>query len=166
MASDLLSPSAAAHKEFVLVDLSRYQEGKVGMRWRTEAEVLSGKGEFACCAFGCDSITGLHSYETPFAYADSSGARRAALVKARVCAPCAAKLFFKPLAEQRAAAEAQAGGRRHRRRRRSRSRDSREGKPRRRSRSRSRDSGGGKDEDHPRRHSRSGRRRSHDGGAK
>jgi protein FRA10AC1 len=30
-------------KEYVLADMSRYEEGKVGLRWRTEKEVIEGK---------------------------------------------------------------------------------------------------------------------------
>src|SRR5699024_6014974 len=35
-------------KEYCIIDLTRYKENKFGMRWRTEAEVLSGKGQFSC----------------------------------------------------------------------------------------------------------------------
>ncbi|CAM9306421.1 unnamed protein product, partial [Phaeothamnion confervicola] len=31
------------YKEYALADLSRYTEGKVGLRWRTESEVIAGK---------------------------------------------------------------------------------------------------------------------------
>lgn len=31
------------HKEYALVDLSRYKDGKIGLRWRTEDEVVNGK---------------------------------------------------------------------------------------------------------------------------
>ena len=31
-------------KEYALADLSRYQQGKVALRWRTEKEVFAGKG--------------------------------------------------------------------------------------------------------------------------
>ena len=31
-------------KEYCLADLSRYREGLVALRWRTEKEVLEGKG--------------------------------------------------------------------------------------------------------------------------
>ncbi|EFA84872.1 hypothetical protein PPL_01865 [Heterostelium album PN500] len=32
-------------KEYAIIDLSRYETGQVGMRWRTESEVFSGKGQ-------------------------------------------------------------------------------------------------------------------------
>ncbi|POM68172.1 Hypothetical protein PHPALM_15700 [Phytophthora palmivora] len=35
-------------REYALADLSRYKEGKVGLRWRTEMEVIAGKGQFSC----------------------------------------------------------------------------------------------------------------------
>jgi hypothetical protein len=31
-------------QEYCLADLSRYREGGIGLRWRTESEVKSGKG--------------------------------------------------------------------------------------------------------------------------
>lgn len=39
------------------------QESKVGLRWRTEREVVVGKGQFACGAKGCDERRALASYE-------------------------------------------------------------------------------------------------------
>ena len=60
-------------KEYALVDLSRYQEGRLGLRWRTEAEVASGRGHHTCGGLLCDSSlasgdrmpapSSLHSYE-------------------------------------------------------------------------------------------------------
>ena len=34
-------------KEYVLADFSRYKEDQIGMRWRIEAEVVTGKGTCA-----------------------------------------------------------------------------------------------------------------------
>ena len=56
------------HKEYAICDLSRWRDGAVGLRWRTEAEVLRGKGERTCAARGCDAADGLRSYELPFDY--------------------------------------------------------------------------------------------------
>ncbi len=39
------------------------QGGKVGLRWRTEKEVVAGKGQFVCGARGCDVRQGLASFE-------------------------------------------------------------------------------------------------------
>ena len=32
-------------KEYCVADMSRYKEGKIGMRWRTQQEVFDGKGQ-------------------------------------------------------------------------------------------------------------------------
>ena len=85
-------------KEYALADLSRHREGKVGLRWRTESEVVSGKGHFACGAIGekkCDSTSALHSYELNFKYVEH-GERRNELVKVRLCHRCARKLPGSP----------------------------------------------------------------------
>ena len=37
-------------KEYAIADLSRYKEGRVGLRWRTQKEVVSGRGQFVCGA--------------------------------------------------------------------------------------------------------------------
>jgi hypothetical protein len=41
---------AKLYREFCIADLSRHKEGRVGLRWRTQKEVVSGKGQFACGA--------------------------------------------------------------------------------------------------------------------
>ncbi|KAG7395062.1 hypothetical protein PHYBOEH_004259 [Phytophthora boehmeriae] len=87
-------------REYALADLSRYQEGKIGLRWRTEMEVVSGKGQFSCGNKRCDVRAGLHSYELLFAYVEN-GEKKRCLVKVRVCGECAEKIFFKKLAEVR-----------------------------------------------------------------
>jgi hypothetical protein len=72
--------------------------GPLGLRWRTAAEVLSGKGQFVCAAIApaCDSSS-LMTFEVPFAYAER-GERKAALVKLRLCARCAQRAFDAPSA--------------------------------------------------------------------
>jgi hypothetical protein len=55
-------------KEYALCDLSRYRDCKVGLRWRTEQEVVIGKGQFTCAAIGCEVKMGLSSFEVPFQY--------------------------------------------------------------------------------------------------
>lgn len=37
-------------KEYAIADLTRYKEGRVGLRWRTQREVVSGRGQFSCGA--------------------------------------------------------------------------------------------------------------------
>ena len=44
---------ARLFKEYALADMSRYREGQVGLRWRTEAEVFDGKGQFVCGNKAC-----------------------------------------------------------------------------------------------------------------
>jgi protein FRA10AC1 len=83
-------------KEYAIVDLSRYVTGHVGMRWRVEKEVLSGKGQTTCGNKACSSAFELHSYEVPFKY-EEHGERKHELVKVRVCLDCARKLFHDKL---------------------------------------------------------------------
>lgn len=83
-------------REYALVDLARYQEGKIGLRWRTESEVVAGKGQFACGNKRCDISENLHSYELLFAYMEQ-GEKKRCLVKVRVCEACAQKIFYKKL---------------------------------------------------------------------
>ncbi|KAL4156364.1 hypothetical protein PRNP1_005395 [Phytophthora ramorum] len=87
-------------REYALADLCRYQEGKIGLRWRTEMEVIAGKGQFSCGNKRCDEKEGLRSYELLFAYVEH-GERKRCLVKVRACSSCAEKLFYKKLMEVR-----------------------------------------------------------------
>ncbi|KAJ3038896.1 hypothetical protein HDV00_012818 [Rhizophlyctis rosea] len=73
-------------KEYCLADLSRYKEGKVAMRWRTQKEVVDAK----------DS---LRSWEVNFAYMEA-GERKNALVKLRLCPECSVKLNWRKIKEQ------------------------------------------------------------------
>ncbi|KAF3604706.1 hypothetical protein F2Q69_00034649 [Brassica cretica] len=50
-------------KEYCIADMSRYKTGQMGLRWRTEKEVMSGKGQFMCGSKQCHEIEGLASYE-------------------------------------------------------------------------------------------------------
>lgn len=63
-------------KEYAVVDLGRYKEGKVGMRWRTESEVVSGKGQFECASTTCQRTRGLRSFEVPFVYKEQGETKR------------------------------------------------------------------------------------------
>ncbi|GLI67337.1 hypothetical protein VaNZ11_011525 [Volvox africanus] len=81
-------------KEYAIVDLSFYKQSKLGMRWRTQKEVVSGKGQFVCGAKSCEAVDGLCSYEVNFAYQEA-GERNQALVKLRVCPSCAFKLNYR-----------------------------------------------------------------------
>lgn len=50
-------------KEYCIADMTRYKDGKVGLRWRSEKEVISGKGQFVCGNKKCGANEGLASYE-------------------------------------------------------------------------------------------------------
>ncbi len=73
------------HKEYVLADLSRYKEGKVGLRWRVEREVVEGTGQYSCGSLGvsCTARQGLASYELNFKYREGEEVRNE-LVKVRL----------------------------------------------------------------------------------
>lgn len=82
-------------KEYVLADLSRYREGDIGLRWRTEQEVLNGRGQFSCGNKACNRRdVPLTSYELHFGYIEHGEAREA-LVKVRCCQTCAEKLNYR-----------------------------------------------------------------------
>ncbi|VDO03321.1 unnamed protein product [Rodentolepis nana] len=81
------------YKEYAVADLSRYKEKKLGLRWRSEKEVISGKGQFKCGAVDCNSVEFLRSWEVDFAYRER-GLKRNVLVKVRLCPMCSAKLNY------------------------------------------------------------------------
>eukprot|EP00300_Choanocystis_sp_HF-7_P011641 c17555_g1_i1.p3 GENE.c17555_g1_i1~~c17555_g1_i1.p3 ORF type:complete len:294 (+),score=86.34 c17555_g1_i1:35-916(+) len=81
-------------KEYCLIDLSHYKEGKVGLRWRIEKEVITGKGQFSCGNKRCLNATDLTSFEVPFSYMEDNQRKRA-LVKVRLCDDCGHKLNYK-----------------------------------------------------------------------
>ena len=82
-------------KEFALADLS--VPGKIGLRWRTREEVLSGRGEKTCGNKRCKKshviVDDLVTLEVPFSY-EEHGTRKKELVKLKLCASC------KPLLQQ------------------------------------------------------------------
>ncbi|KAM7352738.1 protein FRA10AC1 homolog [Cochliomyia hominivorax] len=71
-------------KEYCIADLSRHKENKVALRWRTEAEVVAGIGQFQCGSRKCLVKENLRSWEVNFAYQEQ-GERKNALVKLRLC---------------------------------------------------------------------------------
>ena len=80
-------------KEYALSDLSRYKENKIALRWRTEREVVEGKGQFVCGNKVCVSREGLQSWEVNFAYLEQEE-KKNALVKLRLCPKCSKKLNY------------------------------------------------------------------------
>eukprot|EP00002_Diphylleia_rotans_P039022 TRINITY_DN8957_c0_g1_i1.p1 TRINITY_DN8957_c0_g1~~TRINITY_DN8957_c0_g1_i1.p1 ORF type:complete len:212 (+),score=67.80 TRINITY_DN8957_c0_g1_i1:363-998(+) len=81
-------------KEYCIADLSRFQSGQIGLRWRTEKEVFDGKGQFVCASKHCAQIDGLTSYEINFGYMED-GQKKNALVKIRLCDQCLEKANYK-----------------------------------------------------------------------
>lgn len=86
-------------KEYVICDLAGYKKGNVGFRWRTEAEVVQGRGQFQCAHKRCNSKRGLQSFEVDFKYSEA-GASKRALVKVRLCMDCAYKLHYRRLKKE------------------------------------------------------------------
>ena len=78
-------------KEFALVDLSRYKSKQIALRWRTQAEVLEGKGQFACGSLSCADTRSLKPLEVDFKFEEAGDTKRA-LVKVMLCPPCRARL--------------------------------------------------------------------------
>ncbi|KAL4419431.1 hypothetical protein ABPG77_006358 [Micractinium sp. CCAP 211/92] len=113
-------------KEYAIADLTRYKKGRVGLRWRTQREVVSGHGQFSCGATGCEERRGLASFEVPFAYQEA-GERKQALVKLRLCPTHAYQLNYRKQREAERAHKERRKQREERRRKRE-----REGKKRRR----------------------------------
>ncbi|EGG23558.1 hypothetical protein DFA_05691 [Cavenderia fasciculata] len=81
-------------KEYAIIDLSQYKTGQIGLRWRVEAEVISGKGQFMCANVKCTcNDDSLNSYEVPFTYIESK-VEKSALVKVMLCYPCSKLLHY------------------------------------------------------------------------
>lgn len=80
-------------KEYCICDVSRYKENKVAMRWRTEQEVMDGKGQFRCGARKCQETETLRTWEVNFAYVEE-GEKKNALVKVRLCPDCSYKINY------------------------------------------------------------------------
>ena len=81
-------------REFTICDLSRYKEDRVAMRWRTEAEVVEGKGQLICGEKSCSSGTDLRTWEVNFKY-EEEGTSKNALVKLRLCPRCSDLLNYR-----------------------------------------------------------------------
>ena len=70
-----------------------YKANKVAMRFQTETEVKSGKGQFVCGARKCEEKEKLRTWEVNFAYKED-GEKKNALVKLRLCPDCSYKLNY------------------------------------------------------------------------
>jgi len=80
-------------KEYCICDLRKYKENKVGIRWRIEKEVVTGKGQFSCGEQKCEKASKLRTWEVNFAYIEH-GVKKNSLVKVRLCDDCSHKLNY------------------------------------------------------------------------
>ncbi|XP_076758565.1 protein FRA10AC1 homolog [Xylocopa sonorina] len=81
-------------KEYCIADLTYYKENKVALRWRTEKEVIVGKGQFECGNKRCKEKDELKSWEVNFGYIEH-GQKKNALIKLRLCPECSTKLNYR-----------------------------------------------------------------------
>ena len=81
------------YKEYAIIDLSRYKEGKYGLRWRTENEVIHSKGQLVCASKHCSSVERLGVFELPFKYIEDGIVKRE-LIKVCLCEECSLKLNY------------------------------------------------------------------------
>jgi hypothetical protein len=76
-----------------LADLKSQPPPQIGLRWRTRAEVVSGRGHLSCGNRACSEKAALSTFEVPFSWVEiGAEAPRSALVKVRLCPRCAALL--------------------------------------------------------------------------
>ncbi|OXU23583.1 hypothetical protein TSAR_000336 [Trichomalopsis sarcophagae] len=80
-------------KEYCIGDLTNYKHNQIALRWRTEKEVLSGKGESICGNRKCTDTENLKSWEVNFKYVEN-GKTNNTLVKLRLCEVCSVKLNY------------------------------------------------------------------------
>ncbi|XP_053998518.1 protein FRA10AC1 [Hylaeus anthracinus] len=81
-------------KEYCIADLTYYKQNKIALRWRTEKEVIVGKGQFECGNKKCKVKEGLRSWEVNFGYIEH-GKKKHALVKLRLCPDCSVHLNYR-----------------------------------------------------------------------
>lgn len=77
------------YKEYAIYEFS--DKGQIGLRWRTEPEVLGGKGETICGNKKCNQTTNLGTYEVNFRYKEDQEVKNT-LVKVKCCKECSEKL--------------------------------------------------------------------------
>ncbi|KJH49482.1 hypothetical protein DICVIV_04419 [Dictyocaulus viviparus] len=91
--ADEASSCSKWETQYCIIDLTYFKKNKIAMRWRTEAEVRSGKGQFICGSKKCSADTDLSSWEVNFGYTEN-GERKNALVKVRLCRQCSEMLNY------------------------------------------------------------------------
>nr|XP_012141388.1 PREDICTED: protein FRA10AC1 isoform X3 [Megachile rotundata] len=67
---------------------------KLAKKWRTEKEVIVGKGQFECGNKKCNEKEELKSWEVNFGYIEHDQ-KKNALVKLRLCPKCSIKLNYR-----------------------------------------------------------------------
>jgi protein FRA10AC1 len=91
-----LARDAAEHSRGAaerLADLRALAPPRIGLRWRTRAEVISGRGQLSCGGRTCAERAALSTFELPFRWKELGECEaRVALVKVRLCPRCAALL--------------------------------------------------------------------------
>lgn len=85
------------YKEFALADISR--PGQLGLRWRTQQEVIGGRGETSCGNKRCLNSEDLSTLEVPFAYKET-GILKKELVKIRLCPICLPRVASKSTSQR------------------------------------------------------------------
>ena len=78
------------YKELCVADLAAYRQGRIGLRWRTQEEVLAGKGDQVCANLHCGAQS-RKALEVNFAYTEM-GERKNALVQVHLCRKCKHRL--------------------------------------------------------------------------
>ncbi|XP_051174006.1 protein FRA10AC1 isoform X2 [Leptopilina boulardi] len=81
-------------KEYCISDLTYYKFNKIALRWRTEKEVIEGKGQFECGNKKCNIKNELRSWEVNFGY-EEHGEKKNALIKLRLCPECSIQLNYR-----------------------------------------------------------------------
>ena len=87
------------HKEYALANLTRFETGEIGLMWRTDQQVISGKGQFVCGNVDCDAMEGLKEFEMEFGYKENEQ-QKLELVKISLCPVCAYKLNYKRIQDK------------------------------------------------------------------
>jgi len=72
---------------------------RIGLRWCSDKDVLSGKGKTTCGNKHCSETGALHSYEVNMTYLEGE-VQKQTLVKVNLCPECAMKLNYKRLKDK------------------------------------------------------------------
>ena len=89
----LVGVSRRYHSLAYFKHINRYKENQFGMRWRVEAEVVTGKGQFVCANKRCTGVKKLRTWEVNFGYVEQN-IKKNALIKCRLCHDCSYKLNY------------------------------------------------------------------------